>query len=484
MSQQKRVIWEPQPKQIEFMQRPEFEALYGGAAGGGKSDALLIEALRQVHIPHYRGIIFRDTVPQLEALISRSMFLYKSSNPKAIYNANEKVWKFPSGARMFFGYMQRDDDRYNYQGKSYDFIGFDEVTHFSFLMYMYMFSRCRPTGDTPGMKTRQYIRATCNPEGKGMGWVKERFVTAAKPNTTIWDKVTVLTPEGQRITLYRDRIFIPSTVFDNKKLQEADPNYLATLASLPEAEREALLYGSWDSFQGQVFREWKNDSDHYKDRKWTHVIEPFDIPLDWKIMRSFDFGYSKPFSVGWNAVDHEGKMYRIAEWYGCTGSPNVGLQIEPSQIAAGIKDMEEHNEFLKGRKITHCVADPAIFEKSTGQSIADIMEKQRVYWSPGDNKRIPGKMQYHYRLAFNKYGDPMFQVFNTCKHFIRCIPLLIYSDKHPEDIDTDMEDHNYDEQRYAFMENPIAPRANVLTQIDLNDPLNQRTVEHNRFDHW
>ncbi|MBO6127559.1 MAG: terminase family protein [Pseudobutyrivibrio sp.] len=465
------------------MQRPEFECLYGGAAGGGKSDSLLAEALRQVDIPTYRGIIFRDTYPQLEALIARSYDLYKPAYPKARYNQSEKVWKFPSGAKIFFGYMQRDEDRFNYQGKSYDFIGFDEVTHFSYLMYMYMFSRCRPTGATPGRKTRQYIRATCNPEGKGMGWVKERFVTPAKPMTTIWDNMTVISPEGEKITMYRDRIFIPSTVFDNKKLLEQDPNYLATLASLPEAEREALLYGSWDSFQGQVFREWKNDPAHYKDRKWTHVIEPFRIPPSWKIIRSFDYGYSKPFSVGWNAVDHDGRMYRIAEWYGCTSTPNIGLQLEPRQIAQGIKEKEETNEFLKGRKILQATADPAIFEHSTGPSIADVMEKERVSWLPADNTRLAGKMQYHYRLAFDEYGDPMFQVFNTCTDFIRCIPLLVYSDKHPEDIDTDMEDHNYDEQRYAFMEDPIAPRANTLSKIDLDDPLNQRVTARPRYNY-
>jgi hypothetical protein len=185
--------------------------------------------------------------------------------------------------------------------------------------------------------------------------------------------------------------------------------------------------------------------------------------------------------VGWNAVDHDGKMYRIAEWYGCTGTPNTGLQIEPRQIAAGIKEKEETNEFLKGRKIEQAVADPAIFEHSTGPSIADVMEKERVYWERGDNTRLAGKMQYHYRMAFDEYGDTMFQVFNTCTDFIRCIPLLVYSDKHPEDIDTDMEDHNYDEQRYAFMLNPINARANSLTAIDLNDPLDQRVTARPRF---
>ena len=471
------VIWTPQPKQAEFMSRPEYECLYGGAAGGGKSDALLCEALRQVHIPNYRGLIIRETYPQLEALMSRSRELYKAAYPKARYHKTDKVWRFPSGAQVFFGYMQREDDKFNFQGKPYDFIAFDELTHFSQTQYEYLISRNRPTG--PG--TRCYMRATANPDGKGMGWVKARFVTPAPPNTTLWYKAQVTDPDGNIIEVKRSRIFIPSTVFDNKKLLENDPNYLASLAMLPEAQRNALLYGSWDSFTGQVFTEWRDDPNHYEDKKWTHVIAPFDIPSSWKIIRGFDFGYAKPFSVGWCAVDHRGRMYRIAEWYGCKGTPNVGLELNPYEIAAGIKEKEANDPLLKGRRISG-VADPSIFDKSRGESIAQMMAKSPnfVTWIGGDNTRLAGKMQYHYRLAFDEFGDPMFQVFNTCRDFIRCIPMLVYSNTHPEDIDTDMEDHNYDEQRYLFMENPIAARANVLSKIDLNDPLEQRKLP-NRF---
>lgn len=462
-----KVVWTPQPKQLAFQQRPEYEALYGGAAGGGKSDALLAEALRQVHIPHYKAIIFRKTYKQLEELIDRSRDIYKAAFPRARYNGTEHVWQFPSGAKIYFGNMQYTKDRTNYQGKRYDFIAFDELTHFTWDEYSYMFSRNRPSG--PG--TRVYMRATTNPGGIGHGWVKDRFITVAPPMTPVTDTIEVVDTAGKLIKMERKRIFVPSTVFDNKELLKNNPQYLASLAMLPEAERNALLYGSWDSFDGQVFREWKNDPQHYDDQLWTHVIRPFKIPKDWIIYRGFDFGYAKPFSVGWYAVDYDGRIYRVAEFYGCTGAPNVGIRYTPQEIASEILRIEAEDSNLKGRKIIG-IADPSIFDESRGQSVAAMMESVGVYWSGGDNTRIAGKMQYHYRFAFDEDGRPMFYCFNTCKHFIRTIPTLVYDDRHVEDIDTAQEDHIYDECRYVLMENPIAPRRNVLQPIPQDDPLN------------
>lgn len=462
-----RVIWTPQERQRQFQERPEYEVLYGGAAGGGKSDALLAEALRQVHIPYYRGIIFRKTYPQLSELIDRSKEIYQPAFPKARYNHSEHFWVFPSGAKIYFGSMQRAQDRTNYQGKRYDFVAFDELTHFTWQEYSYMMSRNRPGG--PG--TRVYIRASTNPGGIGHGWVKDRFITAAPPMTPITEEYDIMTPDGL-VKLPRKRMFVPATVFDNQRLLNNDPMYLANLAMMPDAERNALLYGSWDSFDGQVFREWKNDPLHYADRQWTHVIDPFPVPKHWPRIRGFDFGYSKPFSVGWYAVDEERRMYRIAEYYGCTGTPNTGIQLNPAEIAAEIKRIESEDPNLKGHRIRG-VADPAIFDESRGESIAAMMERAPnfVYWGKGDNTRLAGKMQYHYRLAFDKDGLPMFQVFNTCKHFIRTLPTLVYDDRHVEDINTEQEDHIYDECRYVLMENPLQPRANVLQEPIKYDPL-------------
>ncbi len=467
----RKVFWSPQEKQAVFLSRPEYEALYGGAAGGGKSDALLAEALRQVHIPHYRGIIFRKTYPQLSELEDRSREMYKRAFPKAEYNKTAHCWAFPSGAKIYFGSMQYTKDRVQYQGKRYDFIGFDELTHFTWDEYSYMFSRNRPGGEG----TRVYIRATANPGGIGHGWVKQRFITAAPPMTPIYDSYSVTSPEGKVITIKKSRIFIPASVFDNKKLLENDPEYLASLAMLPDAEKNALLYGDWNSFSGQVFKEWVNDSNHYQDRRWTHVIEPFKIPPDWTVVRGFDFGYAKPFSVGWYAVDRRNCIYRIKEYYGCTGVPNEGVMLNPAEIARNIKEIEQTDENLKGRVITG-VADPSIFDRSRGESVADLMAlaPNFILWSGGDNTRIAGKMQYHYRLSFDNEGLPMFYCFNTCKHFIRTIPALCYDETRCEDINTAMEDHIYDECRYVFMERPMTPPREKGVRRVSDNPLEVR----------
>lgn len=467
----KKIVWQPQPKQQIFMQRPEYEALYGGAAGGGKSDALLVEALRQIHIPHYKAIIFRKTFPQLSELIERSQIIYKSANPRAKYNGSSHCWTFPSGAKIYFGNMQHAKDKVNYQGKQFDFVAFDELTHFTFEEYSYMFSRNRPSG----AGTRVYIRSSTNPGGVGHGWVKERFITPSPPLTPIKDNYNVVFPDGNIKEMERKRIFVPSTIFDNQELLKNDPNYLANLSMLPEAEKNALLYGSWDSFDGQVFKEWVNDPAHYADRVNTHVIEPFDIPKHWIVYRGFDFGYTKPFSVGWYTADENGKLYRISEYYGCTGTPNTGLKINPVEIASNIRQIENEHPLLRGRKIIG-IADPSIFDESRGESVAYMMSKSPnfIYFNRGDNTRIAGKMQIHYRLAFDDNGSPMFQCFNTCKHFIRTLPNLVYSESKVEDINTDTEDHIYDEFRYVCMNSPISPKLKKIAPYTY-DPLNQRT---------
>ena len=474
------IVWKPQPRQAVFMARPEYEALYGGAAGGGKSDALVIEALRQVDIPHYKALILRKTFPQLAELIDKTLNYYPRAYPKARYNGGTHTWTFPSGAKIIFGAMQYTKDRVKYQGQAYDFIAFDELTHFTFEEYSYLFSRNRPNG--PG--TRCYIRATANPGGVGHGWVKERFITAAPPMHPISEEISWREPDGTVRTRQQKRIFVPSSVFDNPALLRNDPQYVQRLASMPEAERKALLYGDWDTFSGQVFTEWRNDSEHYEDRINTQVIAPFRVPRDWAIWCGLDWGYSRPFSVGWYAVDRERRMYRIREYYGCTGTPNQGVRMEPAEVAREIRRIEAEDPNLKDRRISR-VGDPAIWGSDGTESIGALMERERVYFERGDHARIDGKMQVHHRLAFDEAGVPMLYVFSTCRHFIRTVPALVYDEKDVEDIDTDGEDHIYDELRYVCMKNPIAPPQRRAPALAAYDPLDLgKDQQYDRYDFY
>ncbi len=453
------------------MGRREDEVLYGGAAGGGKSDALVMEALRQVEIPAYKGLILRKTYPQLTELLEKSLRYYPAAFPGARFHEQKHSWSFPSGAKIVFGSLQHEKDRFQYQGKAFDYIAFDELTHFSFEEYIYLKSRNRPNG--PG--TRVYMRSTANPGGRGHAWVKERFLSPGPPLRTIWEQVVVVWPDGRSETRWMSRAFVPSTVFDNKILLQNDPKYLARLASLPEKEKKALLYGDWESCEGQFFAEFRTEPDMRlanaagvdlppeelrKQRRWCHVIEPFDIPRGWKLYRSFDWGYNRPFSVGWWAVDYDGVVYRILEMYGCTETPNQGVKWVPEQVFSEIARAEREHPWLKGRQITG-VADPAIWNAETGVSIAETAGRCGVWFERGDHARIPGWMQLHYRLAFDENGFARMYVFRCCKAFLRTVPSLQADRNRPEDLDTEGEDHVADETRYFLMSRPIKPRQNA-----------------------
>lgn len=238
---------------------------------------------------------------------------------------------------------------------------------------------------------------------------------------------------------------------------QAQPDYIKQLQALPSKLRDAWLYGRWDTAEGQFFEELRDDPEHYGDRRLTHVISPFRPPDDWKLYRSFDWGYNKPFSCGWWAVDHDGVFYRILELYGCTGEPDVGVRWTPERVFSEIARIEREHPFLSGRRIGG-VADPAIWDAETGESIAEVAARHGVHFVPGDHKRIPGWMQLHYRLAFDEETErPMLYVFSNCRAFIRTLPLLRYDSTNPEDLDTKGEDHVADEVRYFCMSRPIKP---------------------------
>lgn len=429
--------------QEEFCSRGEFEGLYGGRAGPGKTDCLIALATRHVAHPEYKGILFRRTFPQLQEIIDRCWQRYPSLG--GVYRSTEHRWYFPSGATIALSHMQHENDMYNHQGKEYQFAGFDELTQFLLTQYLYIFSRIRSTN--PNIPAR--IRASTNPGGIGHQWVKDRFIVNATPRTTYVDPKTGLS-----------RIFIPGAVEDNPSLFQNDPGYLARLEALPEVERLRLLHGVWDAFEGQVFPELSQR---------VHGIEPFDIPPEWEKFCVLDWGFAKPFSVGWYAVDYDGVLYRYREWYGCKeGESDVGLKIPAYEVARGIHEREKE-------KVRFRIADPSIWHprpdsrkgEARGPTIQDDFAAEKIFFLKADNDRLQGKMQVHKRLKLDEVVDKStgevteiapVRVFNNCDHFWRTMTQMQESPNNPEDVDTDQEDHIYDEFRYACMSRPIKPK--------------------------
>ena len=387
-------------------------------------------------------MIIRKTYPELtENHINPMIQMLKcyhseKSERIASYNDSKKNIVFPNGSRILFRYCDNEKDAERFQGTEVDVLFIDEATHQSEMKFKKLAACVRGVNDFP-----KRIYCTMNPGGEGHAWVKRLFIDRKYEENENPD----------------DYMFIQSLVTDNKALMESNPDYIRQLEALPPKLRQAWLEGDWNVYEGQFFEDFYDRSEHYQDRQWTHVIEPFEIPDSWKIYRSFDWGYNKPFSCGWWAVDHDGVIYRILELYGCTKTPNEGVKWIPQKVFSEIHKIESEHRWLKGKNIIG-IADPAIWDAETGESVAETAAKHQVYFSKADNKRIAGWMQMHYRFAFDENGFPMMYVFKNCKAFIRTIPMLIYDEHRPEDLDTDGEDHVADEVRYFCMSRPIKPR--------------------------
>lgn len=462
-------------KQYRFLTDGHRHVGYGGARGGGKSWAVRTKA--KILAAVYAGIkvlIVRRTFPEL--LNNHINPLREELHGLAKFNKSEKVFTFPNGSTIKFGYCNCDGDLGQYQGAEYDVIFLDEATQLQEEWIKKINACVRGVNNFP---KRTYY--TCNPGGASHGYIKRlfidrRFEVAEKPE---------------------DYSFTQALVQDNRALMESQPEYVAQLETLPPKLREAWLYGKWDVYEGQFFEDFRTEPDVEKCReagitpeeareqgRWTHVIKPFDLNSGerrgWNIMRSYDFGYGKPFSLGYWAVDYDGVLYRILEIYGCTKEPNEGVKWSPEEQFRRFREFENEHPWLKGRKIVDSVADPAIWDTSRGESIAETAERYGIYFSPGDNARIPGWMQMHYRLQFDKNGYARMYVFQGCNAFIRTIPLMMYSQTKPEDLDTTMEDHVADEVRYMCMSRPIKPVVARKTELVYGDPLNQFNFDKNR----
>ena len=455
-------------KQYLFLSSKKKHVGFGGARGGGKSWSVRTKA--KILAAVYGGIkilIVRRTYPEL--LNNHINQLIEELNGFARYNKSEKVFRFPNGSTIKFGYCNNDGDVLQYQGAEFDVIFLDEATQLQ-EKWIKMITAClRGVNSFP-----KHIYYTCNPGGASHSYFKRLFI----------DKRY----EGGEIP--EDYDFIQALATDNKALMAAQPDYIKQLEALPPKLREAWLYGRWDIFEGQFFEDFRETPDlelcreagitpeeALQQRRFTHVIEPFDLnsgdKRGWNIMRSYDFGYNKPFSMGYWAVDYDGVLYRIAEYYGCTQTPDEGVKWSPDEQFKRISEFERQHPVLSSRKIVDSVADPAIWDRSRGESIADTAQKYGIYFTPGDNQRIPGWMQVHYRFQFDENGYPRMYIFNNCKAFIRTIPLMMYSETKPEDLDTKLEDHCPDEVRYMCMSRPIEPVIPEKSVEVMYDPLNQ-----------
>ena len=432
---------EPNEKQKLALEETHRYVGYGGARGGGKSWFVRWKAtLLCLAFAGIKCLITRRTYREL--LNNHIVPLLIMLNGIATYNKSDKAFYFPNGSSIWFGYCANDGDLGQYQGAEYDIWFADEAGQMLESWITAIDACVRGANDFP---KRTYF--TLNPGGPSHGFFRRIFIDKKYTDDEY--------PE--------DYAFIQALVTDNVALMKMQPAYMRSLEKLPPKIKEAWLHGSWDVYEGQFFEDFFDRPDHYIDRQLTHVIEPFEIPAGWKIYRSFDWGYAKPFSCGWWAVDYDGVVYRILELYGCTKTPNEGVKWTPPQVFAEIHRIETEHRWLAGKHIIG-IADPAIWDAETGESIADVAAKHQVYFDPGDHKRIPGWMQVHYRLAFDDQGFPMMYVFKNCKAFIRTMPLLQYDDHKPEDLDTSGEDHVADEVRYFLMSRPIKPRHAIIAE--------------------
>ena len=394
----------PNERQEVFLRDRHKYVAFGGARGGGKSWAVRTKAvLLALRYPGIRLLLVRRTYQELEN--NHIRFLRAQLAGIAAYRAAERRFVFPGGSTLEFGYCACDGDLDRYQGAEYDVIFIDEATQLR-EEWMRQFAAC--LRGVNGFPKRIYY--TCNPGGPGHGYIKRLFLDRCYE-------------DGERA---EDYAFIPAKVTDNKALLRSQPDYLRQLEALPPRLRAAWLEGKWDLFEGQFFQEFVNDPAHYGDRRFTHVIAPFDIPREWTVCRSYDFGYAKPFSCAWWAVDFDGCIYRILELYGCTATPNEGVRWTPDRQFEEIRKIERTHPWLKGRSIQGWPTRPS------GTAHAGRASTRRRFGGGFTSRRgttagFRAGCRCTTGWPFDAEGYPQLYVFSNCRAFIRTILGLLFS---------------------------------------------------------
>lgn len=521
MSHGKKIVWSPLPgSQTLAMSCPANIIVYHGSRGPGKTDAQLLRFRRRVGLGygrHWRGVIFDRQYKNLDDLVSKSMrwFPEFKDGARFLSSKSDYKWVWPTGEELMFRTVRQESDYWGFHGQEFPFIGWNELTKYPTDALFEAMMSCNRASFRPQDfpiwydgavfdKTGRMIAcdefdknarahllpeiplevfATCNPFGAGHNWVKKRFIDASKPGALLRQVTNVFNPRTQvREDIVKLQTHIFGTYRENKFLS---PEYVAELEKIKDPnKRKAWLGGDWDVVSGGMFDDvWDKD---------THFITPFIIPMGWRIDRSFDYGSSKPFSVGWWAESDgsdvqlrdgtwmatvKGDIFRIAEWYGSTGAPNQGLRMLATKIAEGIIEREIRMGIHS--RVEPGPADNSIYTVDNGNSHAADMSKPvvingRIYpgvdWlrsdkSPGS--RIAGWEKVRAALEAAKtptWTNPQTGVtmrvprreaglfcFNTCKHFLELFPNLPRDEVVADDVDTDSEDHLGDEVRYRVL---------------------------------
>lgn len=457
------LVWSPQEgPQTALLECPVFEVFYGGARGGGKTESSIGDWLQ--HSSTYgeaaTGLFVRRKLIQLAEVIARCQQIFPKLGAK--WNEQKKTWTMANGARLKFAYLERDSDAEEYQGHNYTRLYVEEVTNFPSPGPI---NKLRATLRS-GSGVPCGMRLTGNPGGPGHNWVKKRYI---EPNPRGYQVITEeeeLEIDGAKVLIALDRVFIPSKLGDNMLLLRNDPTYVLRLRqSGSEALVKAWLEGNWDIVDGAFFDEFSEEA-HVRPSSLILTATPQTIRF-----RSFDWGSAKPFSVGWYAICDglwppedpfpSGALFKYREWYGAKG-PNVGLKMTAGEVQAEILEQE------KNERIRYAVADPSIFIRNGGPSIAEAMARCR--WRKADNKRQPGWEELRARLV-GVDGRPMLYFGDQCEDTIRTLPVLQHDENDEEDLDTDGEDHAADETRYAVMSRPWKPaKAPVVAKVTYPKP--------------
>lgn len=387
-------------KQEQFTNADADEVLFGGAAGGGKSYGQLVDALLYALIySKSKQIIFRRTYPELEKSLIRVHLEFYPRPPLYKYNRSKRSGIFVNGSIIDFAYCDNENDVYKYQSAEYDVIRFDELTHFTEAMYIYLLSRLRGTKPYP-----RQMKSTTNPGGLGHAWVKKRFIDVGE-----WNK--------KHYTENGTRLFIPSKLQDNKFLMGSDPGYVKRLDNLTEKEKRALKYGEWDIFEGQFFDEFD---------RGVHVVSPFVIPKEWKKYITRDYGLDMT-AVLWIAVDYNNNAYVYKELY----KPNLII----SEASKNIKEMTTEDEDIYAN-----LGPPDLWNRrqETGKSAADIFAENDDIIEQTNNNRINGwlAVKEWLKVFEDEQGikTSKLKIFSNCTNLIRTLPALRHDDKNPNDV--------------------------------------------------